>query len=757
MKTPSTSTSSATAVSISRPHLHVLRAGLVLTGLLLSSIPCQSETGYIWPLTIKPALASTFGETRSTAFHAGIDVKTWGKTGYPVRAIADGHIMRVRTSPWGYGRAVYQRLADDRIAVYGHLESFAPPLDERVWAAQVHEGQYSVDLWMEADEIAVRQGQVIAHTGQSGAGPPHLHLELRSSDNVPINPLTVGYSVEDATAPTIRRLGLVPVGLESTVEGGHEPYTMSLRWRPQTRRFENGGLVSVCGRIGVSVLSHDRAEAAPNKLAPYRHVLLVDGRVAVTSTYGQVAYSDAYQVALDRMRAGTGSNDSYFTLYRSPGNRLGFYKVVDGGDGFLLCGPQALSDTPPGSPLVLSPGPHELEVVAADFAGNESRARIRIQVNDLERVTADQLEGESFELVSEGGMSDPDHGQRRPLRLVLETTAYEEFVEVRIRASQVLAKAPAVRLSPAEPEDGRDDGLWGLKGWWRRRRSAPMPVTWVKPRHVGLGDYVATVPLIRVGGEEEVSAPPDNGGPIAGSIQVDVGATAVDGATATAWTQLARQRVVPAQEARLSFGDGEAMLEFAAGSAYAPLYPQGVAFRPQATDELQPASTGYAFGPGGVSFDRRVTVSFRAQSAPVEKLGVYADDGDGGWVFLGNEPSADSTRVEAKVRGLGRMALFIDGVPPVIGSVSPRGGSVVSQRRPWFRAEVDDGGAGIGREEDVVMELNGQRLISVYDPEAKVVEYWPRRDLAVGLYELVVRVRDRCGNEGVRRVVFRVE
>ena len=124
------------------------------------------------------------------------------------------------------------------------------------------------------------------------------------------------------------------------------------------------------GRIGVSVLSHDRAEAAQNKLAPYRHVLLVDGRVAVTSTYGQVAYADAHQVALDRMRAAPGSNDSYFTLYRSPGNRLRFYEVADGGDGFLLCGPEAASALSAGSPLALSPGAHEVEVVAADIAGN---------------------------------------------------------------------------------------------------------------------------------------------------------------------------------------------------------------------------------------------------------------------------------------------------------------------------------------------------------------------------------------------------
>ena len=51
-----------------------------------------------WPLEIKPALSSTFGETRKASFHAGMDVKTWGRTGYAVKAIADGYVWRLRTS-----------------------------------------------------------------------------------------------------------------------------------------------------------------------------------------------------------------------------------------------------------------------------------------------------------------------------------------------------------------------------------------------------------------------------------------------------------------------------------------------------------------------------------------------------------------------------------------------------------------------------------------------------------------------------------
>ena len=99
------------------------RATVLILALLVYPVGAQTES-LLWPLELKPALSSTFGETRPTAFHAGIDLKTWGKTGYPVRALADGWILRVRTSPWGYGRALYQQLADGRIAVYAHLEGF---------------------------------------------------------------------------------------------------------------------------------------------------------------------------------------------------------------------------------------------------------------------------------------------------------------------------------------------------------------------------------------------------------------------------------------------------------------------------------------------------------------------------------------------------------------------------------------------------------------------------------------------------------
>ena len=78
-------------------------------------------------------------------------------------------------------------------------------------------------------------------------------------------------------------------------------------------------------------------------------------------------------------------------------------------------------------------------------------------------------------------------------------------------------------------------------------------------------------------------------------------------------------------------------------------------------------------------------------------------------------------------------------------------------RRPRLSAWIDDQGSGIGREEDVVMELDDRRLISVYDPEAQMVEYLLREDLEPGVHRLAVRVRDMSGNEASTSSEFTVE
>ena len=728
-----------------------------------------------WPLSSGRALSSTFGESRSTAFHAGIDLKTWGKTGYEVRAVGSGYAWRLRTSPWGYGRAVYQRLVDGRIVVYAHLAGFAPRLARLVKRAQLESRQYSVDLRLREDEIPIRRGELIAWSGESGAGPPHLHLELRDPNNVPFNPLVDEFEVEDTIAPTIQRLAVVPVGIESTVNGGHEPVSSGLRRNSSSGDFESAEILSANGRVGVSVLVYDRADAAPNKLAPYRQSLSVNGRFVFASTYNRVAYGEAHQIYLDRLLLefpeGKGR---FFNLFRVPGNRLSFYTHADGEDGLLDCGMGSGSS-------FLAKGIHQLVIESEDAAGNRSRARVQLRVNappailladavesaggrsletrvddaDDFRLEADLAcseDGEQWSTVErrrvavgksqwalpcpaglwrlrarDGSGAEsvrigalPAGGTILAPRIQIVSRAYPGFVELTIHSDQVLALAPLIEVRNGD-------------------RSYQLI-----PRQMASRQYRAEVPL-QLGGAEWIT--------------VEVVARGRNGGLGSDKLVLNQRCVLPERRRRLDFDGGRAVLVFPENSVYEPLCPQGLPFQPVEPDHLNGTGVGYDFGPHRTAFNRRLTIQLRYPERVQypQKLGIYRYDGRGRWSFVGNEIDLQRRVVGASVRSLSRYALLADEEPPVIKRLDPASGASIADRKPLLRAWIEDRGSGIRREEDIAMELDGRRLISEYDPDARNVKYQVEKNLAPGVHRLAVRVRDASGNQASAYADFTVK
>ena len=91
---------------------------------LLSAQNSYAQTNFGPPLTIPLVLAGTFGELRSNHFHAGIDIKTKSKEGFPVLAIDSGYVSRVKVRPGGYGKAVYLKHYNGFVSVYAHLKNF---------------------------------------------------------------------------------------------------------------------------------------------------------------------------------------------------------------------------------------------------------------------------------------------------------------------------------------------------------------------------------------------------------------------------------------------------------------------------------------------------------------------------------------------------------------------------------------------------------------------------------------------------------
>ena len=129
----------------------------------------------------------------------------------------------------------------------------------------------------------------------------------------------------------------------------------------------------------------------------------------------------------------------------------------------------------------------------------------------------------------------------------------------------------------------------------------------ISPRQTGLREFRVAVPL-------------DPNDPAAGTVLLRTPKAAVQKVV------LDRQLVKPGAAAKLTYANGEVELGFAAASAYAPFFPQVVAFEPRVSTALVPAGPAFALGPD-VSFDRKVALRLRydRETLPPEKLGIYRE------------------------------------------------------------------------------------------------------------------------------------
>ncbi len=220
---------------------------------------------------LAPSLGITGGycEYRIGHFHAGFDFSTGGHIGAPVYAPLSGHIERIRTSGVGYGRSLYLRARDGRLLQFGHLDAFTGAVAAYAAFMQDSSGQYEQDLWPAAGRFPMRAGERIAWSGNSGAGGPHMHFEIRRGD-MTYHPQRAGLTVKDASAPTIARVTLEPLDDISHVEGHSGPVTVSLGARAET--------LAVHGRVRAIVDSRDGVWAGVDRMVPWSTSMVWDGR-----------------------------------------------------------------------------------------------------------------------------------------------------------------------------------------------------------------------------------------------------------------------------------------------------------------------------------------------------------------------------------------------------------------------------------------------------------------------------------------------
>ena len=114
----------------------------------------KKQATFVPPFDFPLTLSGNFGEIRSNHFHGGLDFKTGGVIGKPVRALADGYISRIRVTN-GSGYVLDVCYHNGYSTINRHLSGFISPIAERVEKLQYENENWEVEIIPEPDSARI--------------------------------------------------------------------------------------------------------------------------------------------------------------------------------------------------------------------------------------------------------------------------------------------------------------------------------------------------------------------------------------------------------------------------------------------------------------------------------------------------------------------------------------------------------------------------------------------------------------------------
>ncbi len=260
---------------------------LALLALLATSISVEAQNfapeDFIYPLkNVARLYSANFGELRPDHFHSGVDIKTDGKEGKEVVAVADGYISRIALSPYGYGLALYVTHYNGTTSVYGHLSRFREDVAKFVESERYRTKSHTANLFCNSKSFPVKQGELIAYSGNSGSSSgPHLHYEIReSATQGPINIFSESIiSPKDDISPLIFAIHYVEIDSLQGVAHKAKRRSFDVAKSGDEYQIAGGGAISV-GRKGYFVVEvSDRKCDVTNTFAIYSLSTKLDDEV----------------------------------------------------------------------------------------------------------------------------------------------------------------------------------------------------------------------------------------------------------------------------------------------------------------------------------------------------------------------------------------------------------------------------------------------------------------------------------------------
>lgn len=330
----------------------------------------QSTEDNYYQFPIRPGhqnyLAGTMGELRSSHFHAGLDIKTGGQTGWPVYAAADGYVSRIKISNGGYGHVLYIAHPNGTSTVYAHLSKFSDDIAEYVLNEQYQQQSFTIQLFPDRNQFTVKKGEVIAYSGNTGSSTgPHLHFEIRDSNQRILDPLKYHFSeIKDQITPQVKSIAFVTLDGHARINGMYGRYEFDLlktgdSYKPRVP-------IELSGNIGIELYAYDLLNGVYNRNGIPETTLVINRDTVFKESKTSLSFANQRNILVhmdyERYKQG---GPKFNKLFIDDGNDNDFYQTPSNGFRFY------------------EESPYDLIIYLEDSYGNISKVEASINNRNI--------------------------------------------------------------------------------------------------------------------------------------------------------------------------------------------------------------------------------------------------------------------------------------------------------------------------------------------------------------------------------------
>jgi len=254
---------------------------------------------YVWPTNASNTITAFFAEERPQRYHAGIDIRTYGKNGFEIYAIDNGYIQKIKTNYKGYGHTIYLKLDDGNVAVYAHLSEFYPAIESIIKIIKKSKNNQIIEHVFRKNELRVSKGEIIGLTGDTGSiSGPHLHFEIRDENNISINPLINFYKIEDNIPPIPKQIAVIPKSKLTKTNNSSDIEIFDIIYKEEKYIIKD--TISITGEFGLALNIFDKVDKQPFTYGLHQIELYIDGNMKYKISYNEHNFDQGHLVNNER-------------------------------------------------------------------------------------------------------------------------------------------------------------------------------------------------------------------------------------------------------------------------------------------------------------------------------------------------------------------------------------------------------------------------------------------------------------------------